>query len=88
MPARLICNPDQKGTPTYALDLANAIITILDKVKAAQSKDEYVGVYHLRFLIGWIPWRSVLLILSRIVRSLLKNTNHKVQCSIFKVQSK
>lgn len=46
MPARLICNPDQKGTPTYALDLANAIITILDKVKAAQSKDEYVGVYH------------------------------------------
>ena len=46
MPTRLICNPDQKGTPTYALDLANAIITILDKVKAAQSKDEYVGVYH------------------------------------------
>jgi dTDP-4-dehydrorhamnose reductase len=46
MPARLICNPDQKGTPTYALDLANAIITILDKVKAVQSKDEYVGVYH------------------------------------------
>ena len=37
---------DQCGTPTYALDLANAIITILDKVKAAQSKDEYVGVYH------------------------------------------
>ena len=37
---------DQCGTPTYALDLANAIITILDKVKGAQSKDEYVGVYH------------------------------------------
>lgn len=37
---------DQCGTPTYALDLANAIITILDKVKATQSKDEYVGVYH------------------------------------------
>ena len=37
---------DQCGTPTYALDLANAIITILDKVKAAQSKNEYVGVYH------------------------------------------
>ena len=37
---------DQCGTPTYALDLANAIITILDKVKAAQVKGEYVGVYH------------------------------------------
>ena len=37
---------DQCGTPTYALDLANAIITILDKVKAVKSKDEYVGVYH------------------------------------------
>lgn len=37
---------DQCGTPTYALDLADAIITILDKVKAAQSKEEYVGVYH------------------------------------------
>lgn len=37
---------DQCGTPTYALDLANAIITILDKVKTVQSKDEYVGVYH------------------------------------------
>ena len=24
----------------------DAIITILDKVKAAQGKDEYVGVYH------------------------------------------
>ena len=37
---------DEGGGPTYALDLANAIITILDKVKAAQGKDEYVGVYH------------------------------------------
>ena len=45
-PYNVPCNPDQKGTPTYALDLANAIITILDKVKAAQSKNEYVGVYH------------------------------------------
>ena len=37
---------DQCVTPAYALNLANAIITILDKVKAAQSKNEYVGVYH------------------------------------------
>ena len=28
---------DQCGTPTYALDLANAIVTILNKVKESQS---------------------------------------------------
>lgn len=47
---------DQCGTPTYALDLANAIITILNKVEEAsadgESSDEekkvdgYVGIYH------------------------------------------
>ena len=47
---------DQCGTPTYALDLANAIITILNKVEtaegnaadgnAAEAAQEYVGVYH------------------------------------------
>ena len=47
---------DQCGTPTYALDLANAIITILNKVEtaegnaadgnAAETAQEYVGVYH------------------------------------------
>lgn len=31
---------DQCGTPTYALDLANAIVTILNKVKESQSSAE------------------------------------------------
>lgn len=35
---------DQCGTPTYALDLANAIITILNKVE--EGEKDYVGVYH------------------------------------------
>ena len=37
---------DQCGTPTYALDLANAILTILDKMKSADDKDQYTGIYH------------------------------------------
>ena len=37
---------DQCGTPTYAYDLANAIVTILDKTKASTFKGEYEGVYH------------------------------------------
>ena len=37
---------DQCGTPTYALDLANAILNVLDKAKATESKEEYVGIYH------------------------------------------
>ena len=37
---------DQCGTPTYALDLANAIVIILDKVKTATDKNEYEGIYH------------------------------------------
>ncbi len=35
---------DQCGTPTYALDLANAIVTVLDKTK--EDKDKYTGIYH------------------------------------------
>ena len=37
---------DQCGTPTYALDLANAIETILGKMEAADDDSKYVGVYH------------------------------------------
>ena len=35
---------DQCGTPTYALDLANAILTVIDKIKSA--------LYYLRFLLN------------------------------------
>lgn len=37
---------DQCGTPTYALDLANAIITILGKMKSTEDKGKYTGIYH------------------------------------------
>ena len=37
---------DQCGTPTYALDLANAIQTILEKMEAEADNAKYVGVYH------------------------------------------
>ena len=37
---------DQTGTPTYALDLVNAIMTILDKLKNSDKPQDYEGVYH------------------------------------------
>lgn len=37
---------DQCGTPTYALDLANAILTVIDKIKSANDKSKYTGIYH------------------------------------------
>lgn len=35
---------DQVGTPTYALDLADAIVTVLDRVRG--ESDKYTGIYH------------------------------------------
>jgi len=37
---------DQCGTPTYALDLANAILKILDMVSSSQNRQEFEGIYH------------------------------------------
>ena len=37
---------DQVGTPTYALDLAHAILVILDAFKSTTFKGELEGVYH------------------------------------------
>lgn len=37
---------DQCGTPTYALDLAYAIETILEKMKKAEAQEKLVGIYH------------------------------------------
>ena len=36
---------DQIGTPTYARDLADAILTIVAKIEAGESKDAW-GIYH------------------------------------------
>ena len=38
---------DQAGTPTYALDLAHAILIIIDKIQAwGKEKPEYFGIFH------------------------------------------
>ena len=37
---------DQCGTPTYALDLANAILHILGTIATSETPETYCGVYH------------------------------------------
>lgn len=37
---------DQCGTPTYALDLANAIKKILETVDTSETSETYIGTYH------------------------------------------
>lgn len=37
---------DQCGTPTYALDLANAIKKILETVGTSETSETYIGTYH------------------------------------------
>lgn len=37
---------DQVGTPTYALDLAKAIVTILKKIETSETPETFNGVYH------------------------------------------
>lgn len=37
---------DQCGTPTYALDLANTIKTILEIVETSETSEIYSGIYH------------------------------------------
>lgn len=37
---------DQCGTPTYALDLAQAIMTVLRTIHASDTPEQYCGIYH------------------------------------------
>jgi len=37
---------DQCGTPTYALDLAHAIMTVLRTIHASDTPEQYCGIYH------------------------------------------
>ena len=37
---------DQCGTPTYALDLANAILQILGTIATSETPETYCGIYH------------------------------------------
>ncbi len=62
---------DQCGTPTYALDLAYAIETILEKMKASADSKEYVGVYHLsnEGVCSWYDFTQMILRISNTLRA-------------------
>lgn len=55
----------QCGPPTYALDLANVISSILDKMKNAQKREEYVGIYHFSNE-GVCSWYDFIQLIARI----------------------
>ena len=62
---------DQCGTPTYALDLARAIETILEKVKADGDAAHYVGVYHFsnEGVCSWYDFTQMILRISNALRA-------------------
>ena len=62
---------DQCGTPTYALDLANAIITIIEKMKGTEEKNKYVGVYHFsnEGVCSWYDFTQMILRISNEMRA-------------------
>lgn len=64
---------DQCGTPTYALDLANAILAVVEKTKTSDSS-EYVGVYHFSNE-GVCSWYDFTQMIARIAG----NTNCNIQ---------
>ena len=62
---------DQCGTPTYALDLANAIATVLEKMSHADDKDKYVGIYHFsnEGVCSWYDFTQMILRISNELRA-------------------
>lgn len=62
---------DQCGTPTYALDLAYAIETILEKMKTSADCKEYVGVYHFsnEGVCSWYDFTQMILRISNALRA-------------------
>lgn len=73
---------DQCGTPTYALDLANAILAVLDKVKASADEKEYVGIYHFsnEGVCSWYDFTQMILRISNMLRA--KKGEPEVVCDI------
>lgn len=59
---------DQAGTPTYALDLANVISTVLDDYKAELSSASYskTGIYHYsnEGVCSWYDFTKVIAVIS------------------------
>lgn len=73
---------DQCGTPTYALDLARAIETILEKVKADGDAAHYVGVYHFsnEGVCSWYDFTQMILRISNALRA--KKGEPEVVCDV------
>ena len=73
---------DQCGTPTYALDLARAIETILEKVKADGDAASYVGVYHFsnEGVCSWYDFTQMILRISNSLRA--KKGEPEVVCDV------
>lgn len=59
---------DQVGCPTYAADLAEAIMTIIDQLSAQNSKHGYGGIYHFSNE-GIISWYDFALAIKKIAGS-------------------
>ncbi len=73
---------DQCGTPTYALDLANAIATILDKMEKTEDGSKYVGVYHFsnEGVCSWYDFTQMILRISNELRE--KNGESPAVCDV------
>ena len=73
---------DQCGTPTYALDLARAIETILEKVKSDGDAALYVGVYHFsnEGVCSWYDFTQMILRISNSLRA--KKGEPEVVCDV------
>lgn len=73
---------DQCGTPTYALDLARAIETILEKVKSDGDAAHYVGVYHFsnEGVCSWYDFTQMILRISNSLRA--KKGEPEVVCDV------
>lgn len=48
---------DQVGNPTYAPDIANALLAVLTRIEATGWKPEYAGIYHLAGT-GDVSWHG------------------------------
>jgi dTDP-4-dehydrorhamnose reductase len=55
---RLRVVADQKGCPTTAADLAQAILAVLARMEAEGSREDQAGIYHAAGS-GWTTWHGL-----------------------------
>jgi dTDP-4-dehydrorhamnose reductase len=55
---RLRVVADQKGCPTTAADLADAILAILARIRQEGSREDQAGIYHAAGS-GWTTWHGL-----------------------------